>query len=116
MRQNTGAVCGGPWPEAAFVEWQEAEMAGSSRDNALDQVVVEVREPGAGQPAGPSVRAGDGKTFKDVIGKDLSNPIPEWAEPGADRKVADHPQLRRDPVPPAAPGRPGTRCRDLTPM
>ena len=29
----------------------------------------------------------DGKTFEGVIGKDLSNPIPEWAEHGADRKV-----------------------------
>jgi len=27
----------------------------------------------------------DGKTFEGVIGKDLSNPIPEWVEDGADR-------------------------------
>jgi phospholipase C len=32
----------------------------------------------------------DGKTFDGVIGKDLSNPIPEWAEHGADRKVVPY--------------------------
>ena len=33
---------------------------------------------------------GDGKTFDGVIGKELSNPIPEWAEHGADRKVVPY--------------------------
>jgi hypothetical protein len=33
---------------------------------------------------------GDGKTFEGVIGKDLSNPIPEWAEHGADRKTVPY--------------------------
>jgi hypothetical protein len=28
---------------------------------------------------------GDGKTFDGVTGKDLTNPIPEWAENGADQ-------------------------------
>ena len=32
----------------------------------------------------------DGKTFEGVIEKDLSNPIPEWAEHGADRKVVPY--------------------------
>lgn len=27
---------------------------------------------------------GDGKTFEGVIGKELSNPIPDWAEHGTD--------------------------------
>jgi len=35
-------------------------------------------------------RPGDGKNFDGVIGKDLSNPIPEWAEHGADRKVVPY--------------------------
>ena len=39
-----------------------------------------------GQLYGPE----DGKTFEGVIGKDLSNPIPEWAEHGADRKVVPY--------------------------
>jgi phospholipase C len=33
---------------------------------------------------------GDGKTFEGVLGKELSNPIPEWAEHGADRKVVPY--------------------------
>jgi phospholipase C len=33
---------------------------------------------------------GDGKTFEGVIGKELSNPIPGWAEHGADRKVVPY--------------------------
>jgi phospholipase C len=32
----------------------------------------------------------DGKTFEGVLGKDLSNPIPAWAEHGADRKVVPY--------------------------
>ena len=32
----------------------------------------------------------DGKTFEGVIGKDLSSPIPEWAEHGAERKMVPY--------------------------
>ena len=32
----------------------------------------------------------DGKTFDGVIGNGLSNPIPEWAEHGAERKVVPY--------------------------
>ena len=32
----------------------------------------------------------DGKNFDGVIGKDLSNPIPEWAEHGAERKTVPY--------------------------
>src|SRR5262245_60202206 len=32
----------------------------------------------------------DGKNFDGVIGKNLSNPIPEWAEHGAERKVVPY--------------------------
>ena len=32
----------------------------------------------------------DGKTFEGVIGKGLSNPIPEWAEHGAERKTVPY--------------------------
>ena len=65
--------------------------ADRSRDNALDHVVVVVFENRSldnvlGRLYGP----GDGKTFEGVIGKDLTNPIPEWAEHGADRKVVPY--------------------------
>ena len=65
--------------------------ADQSRDNALDHVVVVLFENRSldnvlGRLYGP----GDGKTFDGVLGKDLSNPIPEWAEDGADRKVVPY--------------------------
>ena len=63
-------------------------MAGPSRDHALDHVVVVLFENRSlDNVLGRLYRPGDGKTFEGVIGKDLSNPIPEWAEDGADRKV-----------------------------
>ena len=67
-------------------------MPGSAtRANALDHVVVVLFENRSldnvlGRLYGP----GDGKIFDGVIGKDLSNPIPEWAEHGADRKVVPY--------------------------
>ena len=66
-------------------------MAGPSRDNALDHVVVVLFENRSldnvlGRLYGP----GDGKTFEGVLGKDLSNPIPDWAEHGAERKVVPY--------------------------
>ena len=66
-------------------------MAGHSKDNALDHVVVVVFENRSldnllGRLYGPE----DGKTFEGVIGKNLSNPIPDWAEHGADRKVVPY--------------------------
>ena len=58
---------------------------------ALDHVVVVLFENRSldnvlGHLYGPD----DGKTFEGVIGKQLSNPIPEWAEHGADRKVVPY--------------------------
>jgi phospholipase C len=63
-------------------------MAGEGTDNALDNVVVvmsgnrSLDDSVLGRLYGP----GDGKTFEGVTGKDLTNPIPEWAGHGADRK------------------------------
>jgi len=58
---------------------------------ALDHVVVVLFENRSldnvlGHLYGP----GDGKTFEGVIGKELSNPIPEWAEHGAERKTVPY--------------------------
>ena len=66
-------------------------MSDSTRANALDHVVVVLFENRSldnllGHLYGPE----DGKMFDGVIGKDLSNPIPEWAEHGADRKVVPY--------------------------
>ena len=75
-----------------------AAVGGSSlsnsfaRANALDHIVVVLFENRSldnmlGRLYGPA----DGKTFEGVIGKDLSNPIPAWAEHGADRKTVPYP-------------------------
>ncbi len=66
-------------------------MAVADRSRALDHVVVVLFENRSldnvlGHLYGP----GDGKTFDGVIGKDLTNPIPAWAEHGADRKVVPY--------------------------
>lgn len=66
-------------------------MMATDRSNAMDHVVVVLFENRSldnllGHLYGPE----DGKTFDGVIGKDLSNPIPEWAEHGADRKVVPY--------------------------
>ena len=57
-----------------------------SRSQALDHVVLVLFENRSldnllGYLYGPE----DGKAFEGVIGKELSNPIPEWAEHGAEQ-------------------------------
>jgi phospholipase C len=66
-------------------------MPDPGRANALDHIVVVLFENRSfdnmlGRLYGP----GDGKTFEGVLGKDLSNPIPDWAEHGAERKVVPY--------------------------
>ena len=61
------------------------------KSNAFDHVVLVLFENRSldnvlGHLYGPE----DGKTFEGVIGKDLSNPIPAWAEHGAERKVVPY--------------------------
>ena len=61
------------------------------RSRAIDHVVLVLFENRSfdnvlGRLYGPK----DEKSFEGVIGKDLSNPIPEWAEHGAGRKVVPY--------------------------
>ena len=70
-----------------IVTAQEAAKATADRQKALDHVVVVMFENRSfdhllGRLYGP----GEVKSFEGVIGKDLKNPIPAWAEHGADRK------------------------------
>ena len=56
------------------------------RSHAMDHVILVVFENRSfdnllGRLYGPE----DGKTFEGVLGKELSNPIPAWAEHGAER-------------------------------
>ena len=66
-------------------------MPAPDKSHALDNIVVVLFENRSldnvlGHLYGPE----DGKNFDGVIGKDLSNPIPEWAEHGAERKVVPY--------------------------
>ena len=66
-------------------------MPAPTRVNALDHVVLVLFENRSldnvlGHLYGP----GDGKAFEGVIGKELSNPIPGWAEHSAGRKVVPY--------------------------
>ena len=58
---------------------------------ALDRVVVVLFENRSlDNVLGHLYRPDDGKTFEGVIGKELTNPIPDWAEHGAERKVVPY--------------------------
>ena len=63
-------------------------MPHPDRGNALDHVVVLMFENRSfDNLLGRLYQPGEVASFEGVIGKDLSNPIPAWAEHGADRKV-----------------------------
>ena len=71
-------------------------MPTPEKSNAIDHVVVVLFENRSldnllGHLYGPE----DGKNFEGVIGKQLSNPIPEWAEHGAEKKVVPYSRDRR---------------------
>jgi phospholipase C len=66
-------------------------MPAPTKTHAFDHIVVVLFENRSldnvlGHLYGPE----DGRTFDGVIGKDLSNPIPPWAEHGADRKLVPY--------------------------
>lgn len=66
-------------------------MTDPEKSHALDHIVVVLFENRSfdnvlGRLYGPA----DGKEFEGVIGKDLANPIPEWAEHGADRNAVPY--------------------------
>src|ERR1700733_8602735 len=66
-------------------------MSARDSSHAIDNIVVVLfenrsRDNVLGRLYGPE----DGKNFDGVIGKDLSNPIPEWAQHGADREVVPY--------------------------
>ena len=68
---------GSEWPQIEAMPWTTSSWS-SSRTALLTTCWA--------TSTGPE----DGKTFEGVIGKDLSNPIPEWAEHGAERKVVPY--------------------------
>ena len=61
------------------------------RSNALDHVVVIMFENRSfDNLLGRLYQPGEVASFEGVTGKELSNPIPEWAEHGADREVVPY--------------------------
>ena len=61
-------------------------MSRLTRENALDHVVVVMFENRSfDNLLGRLYQPGEVPTFEGVLGRDLANPIPEWAEHGADR-------------------------------
>ena len=66
-------------------------MASPDRSRAMDHVVVVMFENRSfDNLLGRLYEPGEVESFEGVIGKDLSNPIPEWAEHGADRGVVPY--------------------------
>ena len=62
-----------------------------SREHAMDHVVLVLFENRSfDNLLGRLYEPGEVDSFEGVIGKDLSNPIPEWAEYGADRNVVPY--------------------------
>jgi phospholipase C len=62
-----------------------------ARQNAMDHVVVVLFENRSfDNMLGHLYQPGEVPSFEGVIGKDLSNPIPEWAENGAERKTVPY--------------------------
>jgi len=75
-------------------DWRRCAWLGNPRARLGSCDRGAVRKPISGHLLGRLYGPEDGKTFEGVIGKNLSNPIPAWAEHGADRKVV-HTRLRR---------------------
>lgn len=66
-------------------------VATPDRQNGLDHVVVLMFENRSfDHLLGRLYQPSEVESFEGVLGKDLSNPIPEWAEHGADRGVVDY--------------------------
>jgi phospholipase C len=66
-------------------------MASQTRDNAIDHVVVLMFENRSfDNLLGRLYQPGEVPSFEGVLDKELSNPIPPWAEHGAERKVVPY--------------------------
>ena len=63
-------------------------MSGPDRQNAFDHVVVVMFENRSfDNLLGRLYQPGEVTSFEGVIGKELSNVIPDWAEHGADQAL-----------------------------
>jgi len=70
---------------------RDTSMAARERLTGLDHVVVVMFENRSfDHLLGRLYEPGEVQSFEGVMGKDLSNPIPDWAEHGADRAVVPY--------------------------
>jgi phospholipase C len=70
---------------------QEAAKPAADRQKALDHVVVVMFENRSfDNLLGRLYHPSEARSFEGVIGKDLKNPIPAWAQHGADRKFVSY--------------------------
>jgi len=66
-------------------------LAAAERSNKFDHVVsVMFENRSFDNLLGRLYEPGEVASFEGVIGKDLRNPIPSWAEHGADRSLRRH--------------------------
>ncbi|MEZ0291890.1 MAG: alkaline phosphatase family protein, partial [Solirubrobacteraceae bacterium] len=80
-------------------------MAAPKREDGLDHVVVVMFENRSfDNLLGRLYEPGEVASFEGVIGKDLSNPIPEWAEHGANRGVVPYGVAKNMDTPNPDPG------------
>ena len=78
-------------PAVAGLTAGGTKVADRSRDRALDHVVVLMFENRSfDNLLGRLYEPGEVRSFEGVTGKDLKNPIPDWAEDGADRKFVPY--------------------------
>jgi phospholipase C len=69
----------------------QSPAAGPDRQNALDHVVVLMFENRSfDNVLGRLYEPGEVKSFEGVLGKNLTNPIPAWAEHGAERRFVPY--------------------------
>ena len=98
-------IAGAAAASAAIPRIAAAQGAKPDRRQALDHVVVIMFENRSfDNLLGRLYAPGEVKSFEGVIGKDLKNPIPEWAEHGAERKFVPYGVARTMNTPPWDPG------------
>jgi phospholipase C len=84
---------------------QEAAKPVADRQKALDHVVVVMFENRSfDNLLGRLYEPSEVRSFEGVIGKDLKNPIPAWAQHGADRKFVSYGVARNMNTPSPDPG------------
>jgi phospholipase C len=90
-RRKVIEIVGAAAASVAFPEITRAQRSRNDRGKALDHVVVLMFENRSfDNLLGRLYAPGEVKSFEGVIGKDLKNPIPEWAEQGAERKFVPY--------------------------